>query len=65
MSQLFVIRGVTLIYLEMKEEKLMPTFGLRDVATDMWNNSTVDENLHREICEKGVVVFDRDIERHG
>lgn len=65
MSRLFVIRGVTLIYLEMKEEKLMPTFDLRDVATDMWNNFTVDENLYREICEKGVVVFDRDLERHG
>lgn len=48
------------IYLEMDKEKLMPVFGLKEVATDMWNNFTVDDDLYREIKEKGVVVYERE-----
>lgn len=44
----------------MDKEELMPVFGLKEVATDMWNNFTVDDDLYREIKEKGVIVYERE-----
>lgn len=32
---------------------------LKEVATDIWNNFTVDD-LYREIKEKGVVVYEQE-----
>ena len=33
---------------------------LKEVATDIWNNFTVDDDLYREIKEKGVVVYEQE-----
>ena len=48
------------VYMEMKEEKLMPVFRL-EVPVDKWNNFMVDEDLMEEINEKGVIVYERDV----
>lgn len=49
------------IYFEMKEPpQRYPSIGSHTAVFDKWDNFSVDENLKREIDEKGVVVYERD-----
>ena len=50
------------IYFEMKEPpQRYPSIGSHTAVFDKWDNFSVDENLKREIDEKGVVVYERDV----
>lgn len=50
------------IYVEIKEDKpLIHTYF--DFLYDLWTNYSVDENLLKEISEKGVKVYERDTTR--
>lgn len=48
------------IYVEMQEKKKRPAVGIKEVPLDIWTNYDVDEELRKEIMEKGVVVYERD-----
>lgn len=49
------------IYVEMLEKKKRPAVGIKEVPLDIWTNYDVDEEFRKEIMEKGVVVYERNL----